>query len=328
MIMKSHDKLIEVLEMEAINRRLSIYHPKKEKVEGDYKKKIAEVKGEKEVDYPIGYLDHEQYIILHNLRLSDENGFFQIDTLILTGKFILILEVKNWQGTIVFGENGQVTRILKGEEEGFPNPVPQAKMQRYRLQRWLRKHSTYVFEIKYFVVISYPSTIIKSSFQRISIPQSVIHNNELFFKIQELEKSYNASIIKMEKLIKLAKKLIDSNTPPTRNILEKFNLSIGDLIKEVYCPNCTAVPMIRKRGKWHCLTCNYLSVDAHIQALNDYKLIVGEEISNSELRNFLQLDSSVVAKKLLQKENFKAIGKTNKRKYLITFKNLHTNYKF
>lgn len=326
--MKSRDKLIEVLQMEALSRRLSVHHPKKEKVDGDFKKKIAEVKGEKEVDYPLDYLDDEQYIILHNLRLSDENGFFQIDTLILSRKFILILEVKNWQGSIIFGENGQVTRILKDEEEGFSNPVSQVKMQRYRLQRWLRKHAVNAFEILYFVVISYPSTIIKSSYQHISIPQTVIHNNELFFRIQELDKSYNVSMIKMEKLIKLAKKLIDSHTPTAGNILEKFSLSIYDLVKGVYCPKCSAVPMMRKTGKWHCLACNHLSVDAHVQALNDYKLVVGEEISNSELRNFLRIESPVVAKKLLQRENFKSIGKTNKRKYLITFKNLHTEYKF
>ncbi|MGJ9458212.1 hypothetical protein [Oceanobacillus sp. CF4.6] len=39
MIVKQHDKLIEVLKLEALESRIAIYHPKKERVVTDLKKR-------------------------------------------------------------------------------------------------------------------------------------------------------------------------------------------------------------------------------------------------------------------------------------------------
>lgn len=101
---------------------------------------------------------------MHHVRLENMNGFFQMDTLILSESFYMIIEVKNWQGTIIFSESGQVVRRTKERgEEGFQNPISQVKMQVYRLNRWLETNQLPQLPIQYLIVISSPSTIFKNT---------------------------------------------------------------------------------------------------------------------------------------------------------------------
>ena len=96
MIVKERGFSLELMRMEALDRRLYSNHKMKAKVQLDLKRWRSGIRGEKEIEYPLRFLDEQRYLILHDLRLSDENGYFQIDTLILSESYILILEVKNW----------------------------------------------------------------------------------------------------------------------------------------------------------------------------------------------------------------------------------------
>jgi len=229
------------------------------------------------------------------------------------------LEVKNWSGTIVFGENGQVTRIdAEQKEEGFPKPIPQAKLQQRRLQNWLNNHGLINIPIDYFVVISFPSTIIKSSSPEHSIPEKIVHNHQLFFRIEALDKIYPVKVARIDQLMKQAERLMKAHMPKSIHILEKYSISIRELIKGVFCPECGAVPMTRKiRKRWYCAKCSNQSVNAHLPALHDYKLLISNMISNREARAFLQLRSPEVAKKILQRAGFDAVGTTSNRVYIM-----------
>src|SRR5690625_1413490 len=212
MIIKKRGEPLELYRLEALYRRLPPQHRLKERVFVDLKRTRTGVRGEQEVDYPLEFLAKEDYLILQHLRLPDQNGSFQIDNIILSEKHILILEVKNWYGTVIFGENGQVIRVGDhGIEEGFPNPIPQAKLQQHRLQKWFHSHGFPNIPIDFFVVISFPSTIIKSASVDIPIPDKVIHNNHLFFEIQKMGKIYQEPIVAMNKLMALAQQLKDAH---------------------------------------------------------------------------------------------------------------------
>lgn len=326
MIVKKRGTPMELYRLEALDRRLHPQHRMKEKVLADLIKKRAGIRGEREVDYPLKFLSEQDHLILHNLRLPDQNGFFQIDTLILSEMYILILEVKNWYGTIIFGENGQVTRVGDdGIEEGFPNPIPQAKLQQHRLQNWLHSYGISNFPVDFYVVISFPSTIIKSESSKFPIPVRVIHNSQLFFEIQKMDRNYQVSIVKMNQLMELAQQLKKAHTSSLGNIMDKYGIATEELIRGVFCPNCSAVPMIRDRRKWLCNKCNYSLIDAHLFALNDYQLLIGKRITNRGARDFLEIASPDVAKKLLQREGFSAIGKTSSRYYQLKWINLMQN---
>ncbi|WP_367888742.1 nuclease-related domain-containing protein [Alteribacillus bidgolensis] len=63
-------------------------------MEKDAAKWFAGYKGEQSIDYPLTFLPSNKFYIRHGLRLFDGSHYFQIDTLILSWDFFLILEVK------------------------------------------------------------------------------------------------------------------------------------------------------------------------------------------------------------------------------------------
>ncbi|MBY7144743.1 NERD domain-containing protein [Virgibacillus sp. NKC19-3] len=326
MIVKKYEKSLKLWQLEALDRRLAPLHPEKGRVQKSLKNKQAGAKGEKEISYPLRFLDDRKYLILHNLRIADEQGFFQIDTLMLSAKYILILEVKNWYGTVIFGENGQVTRINdENKEDGFENPNSQAKLQRHRLQRWLRLQCDMELPIKFFIVISFPSTIIKSATSQNLIPKEVIHKNDLYFKIEALSNELTVNYMEKEQLMNLAKRLMAAHKPQDENILDRFRITKNELIKGVFCPKCGAISMVRDKRKWLCSACKYVSIKAHLPSLFDYKLLIGDKISNREARDFLQVDSPDVVKGILKRENFSRIGEKSTRLYALKFNNNWNN---
>ena len=304
MLVKQRENSILLAQLEALDRRLSAHHSLKEKVQTDWRMRKSGVRGEKEIEFPLRFLDEQDYLILHNLRLHDQNGLFQMDTLILCERFILILEVKIWSGTILFGENGQVTRIdAENKEEGFPNPIPQAKLQQHCLLKWINNHGQSHIPIDFFVVISFPSTIIKSISPEHPIPEKVVHNNQLFFRIEALDQVYTSQQVEMDQLRQLARKLVQAHVPENANVMEKYGIHAGELIKGVFCPECGAVSMSRKVGKWFCVKCHHQSVDAHLPALNDYKLLISNRISNRGARDFLQVGSPYIESTFYKRED-------------------------
>lgn len=320
-VVKGRDISSELAQLKALLRRLTRHHTMYTVIENNYRMMRSSIRGEREVEFPLQFLNKKEYLILHNLRLADENGYFQIDSLLLHENFILILEIKNWYGTIFFGENGQVTRVGDdGKEEGFPNPIPQVKLQKHRLGKWLRSYGLKDLTLDYLVVISLPSTMIKSSSSNHLIPEKVIHNNDLLFRIQSLKNIYTSPIINMEYLKRLSNILIQAHTPKEQNILDNYNLTKEELIQGIFCPKCSEIPMIRNRQKWYCQKCGIFSTNAHLQAFNDYKLLVGDFISNREAREFLQVKSPYVVKRLLQTEKFKFTGTTKNRMYELEFR--------
>jgi len=321
MIIKKRGRPIELYRLESLYRRIPPHHAMKEKVFSDFKKARTGIRGEKEIDFSLKFLDEQDYLILQHLRLPDQNGAFQIDHLILTRKYILILEVKNWYGTVIFGENGQVTRIGdNGIEEGFPNPIPQAKLQQHRLQKWLNSNGLTNIPIHFFVVISFPSTIIKSASDEHLIPAQVIHNNQLFFEIPKLDKMYQNSTLRSSELLELGRELKAAHTPSTQNLSDKYGIELGELMKGIFCPNCNTVPMFRRKQKWYCRACQHTSSEAHFSALNDYQWLVGDYITNREAREFLRVDSPDVTKRLLQMAGYVSSGNTSNRKYMLEVK--------
>src|SRR5699024_9213879 len=122
-----------------------------------------------------------------------------IDKLVLSPRYLLLLEAKNWYGTLYFDGERQVIRIGDdGCEEGLPNPITQVKLQCHRLQQWLHTHDFPSMPIHYFVVISFPSTIVKPLYPEYPVPSEVIHSKSLFIHLQQLNHKHTKPIISRE----------------------------------------------------------------------------------------------------------------------------------
>lgn len=92
-------------------------------------------------------------------------------------------------------------------------------------------------------------------------------------------------------------------------------LEVKNMASEIF--KCSAFTMERKSKKWICRTCLDISLDAHISALYDYLYLVKPTITNSEFRNFVQLQSPSSAKKLLLSLKLNHSGHTRGSVYLL-----------
>lgn len=288
---------------------MAINDSRRQLVQHDLIKRKTEMKGLHALDFPLRFIDRDT-IILHDIRIQDEYGFFQIDILLLHPKCILILEVKNWYGTVIFGENDQVIRINdQNEHEGFPSSITQAKLQRYRLTKWLEKKGYNNMPIFYLIVISFPSTIVKGC------PKEVIHSNQLIFEWKKLMHNLPHSQTNQQKLKILSRKLKNSHTSFDGNVLEKYNVHVSELVKGVFCKQCDTPTMLKTKVKWICQTCKTESKTAHLEGIRDYKLLISDTASNRALRDFLGIDSIHIMKRILKTGKFECFGGGRKREY-------------
>lgn len=318
MIVKKRDKPLHLMQLQSLERRLKVNHVKQQKVELAKIRELTGLQGERKLDFPLSFLEPNKYRVLHQIRLHDQQGYFQMDSVILHQNFMLILEVKNWFGTIVFGPNHQVKRIDDIQnEEGFPNPMKQAKLQQYRLQRWIHAHNSFKLPVIYLVVIAKPSTLIQSASSKDKIPKHVIYSNQLVFEMNRLEKQFENRYISMDELNIIAQKLKQAHTPKSNDVLKNFNIDQTELIKGVACPKCKGIPMDRIYKKWLCPFCKYKSTYAHIAALNDYLLLINDRVTNGQMREFLLIDSPYVMKYLLKRASCNYSGNTKGRYYTL-----------
>lgn len=163
MIKKELKLSIKIQKLQALLRRLPLNHIIRTKIEEEYAKSMAGYRGEKSVDYHLRPLFNKDFLVLHDIRLLRNEQYFQMDIVILTRRYILILEVKNMSGTLCFDQTfKQLIRTINGREESFPDPIIQVRRQQKNLQKWLSDHKFPELPIHSFIVISNPATILKT----------------------------------------------------------------------------------------------------------------------------------------------------------------------
>ncbi|MBM7662390.1 ribosomal protein L37AE/L43A [Bacillus mesophilus] len=319
MIKKTREIPLIILKLQALLRRLPPSHPKRPLIQEDLAKYLAGFKGEQAVDYYLSFLPQDNYQIFHGLRLQLGTHFFQMDILFLSPKFILICEVKNIAGTILFDSQfNQLIRSINEIEEGFQDPILQVKRQQLQLKEWLNTNQVPTIPIETLVVFSNPQTIIKTLNTNSSqVPKKVIHSTFFPFKIEEYEKIYKTSLLTNKELKKLTSLLLKRHTPYFPNLHSQYDIQMSEILKGVECTNCFSIPMTRKNGIWHCPYCCSTSKTAHNSALIDYSLLISPTITNKECREFLNLPSRNSTFHLLQSMNFSHDGTTKGRKYFL-----------
>lgn len=323
MILKERNMPLLILQLEALLRRLPPLHPKIPLIKEELGKRMAGYKGEVSLDFPLDFLHNKNYFIFHDLRLPDQTRFFQIDTLVLSNKFVVILEVKNMSGILYFDTvYNQLIRIKNGVERVFPCPILQVNRQASQLKSWLSATGLPGgIPIYSMVVISNPQTGIKVIPPHINLSQKVIHRDTLPNKIQQIEKSIAEKQISEKLLKKFIRLLKKHNTERDASILTRFQIGEAEVLKGIFCPSCNHLPLVRIKRTWHCPSCKKNSRDAHIKAIHDYSLLFGLTITNKDLREFLQLESPDIASRLLKSMSLPQTGANKSRKYFLEMQN-------
>ncbi|WP_226680299.1 nuclease-related domain-containing protein [Sutcliffiella horikoshii] len=316
MIIKPLEKPLTISKLETLLRRIDKNHPKRPQIEQDLAKRLAGYKGEQSMEYHLSFLDERKYYILHALRLqSSSNYCFQMDVLILTSTYFLIIEIKNIIGQVTFENHfAQFIRTLNGIEEGFYNPLDQVKKQNLRLYSFIESQKIKRPPIKSLVCFTNPQTIIRSD-SRVKDSQSVLHAHNIFSKLEDFEHQTDTSIFTENELLKISRKLLKKHCEEDINILHRYGIRPEEIIKGVACPSCSYIPMNRKSGSWLCKVCNFKSKDGHISTLEDYRLLFGTNITHLELKEFLGLDSDSTTSKIIYSLGLKHCGSKYRRIY-------------
>lgn len=305
--------------LEALQRWLKPGHSAHQDIKRDLAKRRAGYWSELVLSNFTKYLP-DDHTIFHDLQLKHNDFHFQIDTLILTQNYLLVIEAKNIIGTLIFDSIfNQLIRVSDdGKEEVFENPHVQAKRIRSLLRGLLAKHGFGRMPIEYLIFFgSTTKTILKNGPGEHSDSKKVCKGRDVFNKIEAIEQQFSRSRIDRGMGEKLGQLLLRLHNPESINILEEYKLTIGDLRSGIRCPNpdCIHAPMQYKRGCWICSACQTISKDAHIEALKDFFLIIKPSISNSEFCSFVQLPSNNIAQKILGSLHLPTTGKTRNRLY-------------
>ncbi|PEJ59515.1 hypothetical protein CN692_04800 [Bacillus sp. AFS002410] len=220
MIVKERKTPLILKKLEALLRRLPSNHPARYKIESDFMKMKAGFTGEKKIDFYLELLPKDEFSILHNIRLkNEENHFFQIDTLLLTCNYILILEVKNILGNIIFEKDfNQFIRIHDDKEENFPNPILQVNRQQKHLQTFLQKLKLVVPPIYSFILISNSSSVIKTTLRNNKILENVFHTELLPLKVQKLNEIVEKQSLSSNQIKKISKALLKYHVSLNPNV--------------------------------------------------------------------------------------------------------------
>jgi Nuclease-related domain len=316
MLVKDRSKSLRIKRLEVFQRRLIQNHPKLLTISDELAGRLAGHHGEQSNDYFLKPFLSKGYSILHDLRLAAHDSFFQIDTLLISTRYILILEIKYITGTLHFDHLNQVIRARDdGSEEAFQNPIYQVKRQRSHLTDWLSRNRVPNIPIHSLVVMSNPRTIIKSLPSHKDVLQYVTHSPYLQERIQVFDKMHSVEKLTKKEISKLSKMLVRQHTPDNPDLLKRYQIEEKDIIKGVYCTKCFYMPVVRKNRTWFCPKCSNEDRNLHIPTLEDYALLYGTSITNKQFCDFLQLQSRHVANRLLRSMNLDINGSGKGRSY-------------
>jgi hypothetical protein len=303
---------------EILHYRLIFGHPKHPEIQIDLKKRKAGYKGELILSHYVKEFPQEKYYIFHDLQLEHNGIYFQIDTLLISRNYILIIEAKNIVGTLLFDNvfNQLIRKNTDGTEDVFEDPRVQAKRLCKLLGGLLAKNGLNFLPIDHLVFFSSSTkTILKTNTNDYRGLERVCKGRDLFNKIDQLDKAYTQAKVNDESILEISKFLLSQHKPQKINILQEYGLTGTDIRTGVRCTQCFHIPMVYKRGKWLCPICLAISKDAFISGVDDYFLLFKPCITNAECRNFLHIPTVDTTQKILLLLNLPSEGNTRNRVY-------------
>ncbi|MCA1057078.1 NERD domain-containing protein [Rossellomorea aquimaris] len=312
MVVKEREFPIRIHQNKALLKRIRKNHTAIPRIESDLKKITAGYKGEKAVDYQLGFLEEKNYSIFHNVRLKIGTQYFQIDTLIINTRYIVIIEVKNLAGIIRIDPSiRQCTRILGDTQEGFIDPISQVEKLTLLFKKWLLKQGMMVPQhIEFLVVISNPQTTIEFTARPpLHSPYTrVIHAQNILHFINTLNGKYKKEVRTIKEINKMKRLIIKHHSVPETDVLDYYRIEKDEIMTGVQCEKCFAAPLPRVSNYWICSKCGIRSKNAHLPAVEDYFLLLDDVITNQKLREYLHLPSRNVARNILSSLNLNSAG--------------------
>jgi len=306
---------------EILKLRLVIGHRKYQEIEKDLAKRWAGYWGEVALANYVKELPQDIYLIFHDLQLQYNSIHFQIDTLLLSQKSILIIEAKNIAGTLTFDNTFKqlIRKNEDGTEESFEDPRVQCQRLQSLLRNWMIKNHCHLLPVDTLIFFKSTSTILKTNSGDKMDFSKICKGRDIFNKIDGMDQRYKHERIDIETMSQIGNLLLSQQSPKPIDILKEYNLTEKDIRSGVCCPNneCNYIPMNYKRGVWICPACHMISKDVILRTLSHYFYLNKPTITNQEARAFLHLPTIHTTQKQLHKLDLKKSGKTKDRLYYL-----------
>ncbi|MFC7365787.1 MULTISPECIES: nuclease-related domain-containing protein [Bhargavaea] len=235
--------------------------------------------------------------VFRNVSLLIRKGYrIEIDVLILTPSFVLVLEVKNIAGTLFFNEGeGKTVRIREnGQTDEFDCYVNQLDRQINGLNQFL---STLQISLPVYgaIVLANQNTVVKKR----PATYTLLYRKQLARYFRSLVAD---GLPLATKIFARLAELIGSQVPDSARLPLRQELELNPKLFRtgVLCLKChRLIHNVRKRS-WYCKTCDLPGREAVRQAVEDRLILIGPEITNKQCREFLRLRHSSQATRVLK----------------------------
>ena len=252
----------------------------------------------------------KHYAILKDLHIQlDSNSYLQMDTVILTKKYIALLEIKNIRGKIAFQKNpDQLIREFDGEITPFKCPEQQITRQTKRLQLLLQEFKIKL-PIKKLIVLAYSKT-------HVVLPPkytTIVMGCDISIYIDE----YNQlpDVLSTTKFNQLSRELLSRSFDFTPTpIAQIYPVNLSDVKTGLFCSSCSK----KMRGQLKCSMCKTPKLVMQQQAVEDWFYLMKSSISNSECVHFLGLKDKYAGNYLLNKLPLHPVDNHKSRHYVLS----------
>ncbi|OHX57173.1 hypothetical protein BB776_00020 [Planococcus salinarum] len=311
MILKQRSEPPEIPQLESLLQRVPIVHPLFPHWTEKLRRLSAGFHGEQRVDALWQEIPIEcPHYCLHDLFIQKASSSHQIDTLLVTTRFVLLLEIKSIAGELNFDPQlRQFSRTNRdGSVDGMRNPDDQLRRHEKWVQQFLAAHKVSLPVIG-AIVFTYPSSIVNSR----PANRIIIQSSGLPYLVDQLLAKYPEDLLPTRKARQLASRLLEMHSDRPLRELEVP----GELRKGVLCTKCPGSKMTYRYKKWTCPNCSVIDPHAHLRTLEQYRMLIKPLISNKEFRDFTGIESVSIASKLLTESKMTFQGSFKDRVYLI-----------
>ncbi|WP_277586494.1 nuclease-related domain-containing protein [Psychrobacillus antarcticus] len=315
MIVKPFKRTLEAEALNSLATRLPISHPMHRKMQKKAKNKAGGDIGEEVVMRELEKLKLPYpFHAYHNISLYAEK-LIQMDILIVTPHYALILEVKNFKDTVEITSNPSqmVQTLANGTINVCRSPESQVEDYIYQLTYFFKQFNINL-PVLGAVVFAFETLHIINSSNRATI----LLKNDLLPYLRAIKtQKPHLTETQLERIKNLI--LQKSKDYKPFPLSENFLIEPNDLITGVICEKCTYIGIKKVKRTWVCPKCNSTSQTAHQQTIKEYFLIARKTLSNRECRQFLRLNNNHEATRIMKKANLTKVGKSSSTKYQMIF---------
>ncbi|NLV21925.1 MAG: helicase [Syntrophomonadaceae bacterium] len=210
----------------------------KPQIEQDIKMLSYGIAGEESIAFELNN-SSLPVIVLHDLHIVYEDLSAQIDYLIITNKFTLVIECKNLIGNIEVNSNGDFIRTLqyngKYKKEGIYSPITQnmRHLEMIRKVRLARKNNflTQTLFEKYFdenyksvVVLANPKTVVNMKYAKKDVKEKIIRCDQLIEYIKRQLNESKTPISSEKEMYELADFFLNLHSENTMDYTKKYKI--------------------------------------------------------------------------------------------------------